>query len=106
MTLVTCDTSVPLSVDNNPSAHTDFVLFLPAVNYTKGLTFVITDAAGRIYEQATPGAFTIEAGVVKPMELLPITLYYGKVNCYRTASAGTLEIDVTPYLFIGRRLYL
>ena len=95
--LVTCDTSVPLSADNNPSAHTDFVLFLPAVNYTKGLTFVITDAAGRIYEQATPGAFTIEAGVVKPMELLPITLYYGKVNCYRTASAGTLEIDVIPY---------
>ena len=95
--LVTCDTSIPLSADNNPSAHTDFVLFLPAVNYTKGLTFVITDAAGRIYEQATPGAFTIEAGVVKPMELLPITLYYGKVNCYRTASAGTLEIDVTPY---------
>lgn len=104
--LVTCDTSVPLSADNNPSAHTDFVLFLPAVNYTKGLTFVITDAAGRIYEQATPGAFTIEAGVVKPMELLPVTLYYGKANCYRTASAGTLEIDVTPYLFIGRRLYL
>lgn len=95
--LVTCDTSVPLSADNNPSAHTDFVLFLPAVNYTKGLTFVITDAAGRIYEQATPGAFTIEAGVVKPMELLPVTLYYGKANCYRTASAGTLEIDVTPY---------
>lgn len=95
--LVTCDTSVPLSTDNNPSAHTDFVLFLPAVNYTKGLTFVITDAAGRIYEQATPGAFTIEAGVVKPMELLPVTLYYGKANCYRTASAGTLEIDVTPY---------
>ena len=95
--LVTCDTSVPLSTDNNPSAHTDFVLFLPAVNYTKGLTFVITDAAGRIYEQATPGAFTIEAGVVKPMELLPVTLYYGKANCYRTASAGTLEIDATPY---------
>ena len=61
------------------------------------MTFVITDAAGRIYEQATPGAFTIEAGVVKPMELLPVTLYYGKANCYRTASAGTLEIDVTPY---------
>lgn len=31
------------------------------------------------------------------MELLPVTLYYGKANCYRTASAGTLEIDVTPY---------
>lgn len=95
--LITCDTSVPLSADNNPSGHTDFVLFLPAVNYTKGLTFVITDAAGRIYEQVTPGAFAIEAGVVKPMKLLPVTLYYGKANCYCTASAGMLEIDVTPY---------
>lgn len=95
--LVTCDTDVPLSADNNPSAHTDFVIFLPAANYAQGLTFVITDAAGRVYEQKTPGAFTIEAGVVKPMGLLPVTLYYGKANSYRTASAGTLEIDVTPY---------
>lgn len=95
--LVTCDTDVSLSADNNPSAHTDFVVFLPAVNYAKGLTFVITDAAGRVYEQTTPGAFTIESGVVKAMELLPVTLYYGTANCYRTASAGTLDIDITPY---------
>lgn len=29
--------------------------------------------------------------------IIAVTLYYGKANCYRTASAGTLEIDVTPY---------
>lgn len=100
--LVACDAAVPLSADNNPSAHTDFVVFLPAVNYAKGLTFVISDADGRVYEQATPDAFTIEAGVVKAMELLPVTLYYGKANCYRTASAGTLDIDVTPYYSMAK----
>lgn len=95
--LVTCETVVSLSADNNPSSHTDFVVFLPAATYVQGLTFVITDAVGRVFEQVTSGAFTVESGIVKPMELLPVTLYYGTANCYRTESAGTLEIDATPY---------
>jgi hypothetical protein len=89
--------AVKLGTDNDPAAHQDFVVFLPAVKYDKGLTFTITDTAGRVYTRSTNADFTVEAGIVKTMQMLPITLYYGKANCYLASAAGTLSIDVAPY---------
>jgi hypothetical protein len=93
----TPESSVKLGTDNDASTHEDFVVFVPATKYDKGLTFTITDTAGRVYTRSTSTDFTIEAGIIKTMSMLPITLYYGKANCYRASAAGTLSIDVTPY---------
>jgi hypothetical protein len=37
------------------------------------------------------------------MALLPITLYYGTANCYLTASAGTIDVDITPYYTLSQQ---
>lgn len=94
---VNCSTPVSIAENNNPSAHTDFVVFLPASTYEKGLTVKVTDSEGRIYTQSTEENLEVEPGVVTPMELLPITLYYGTANCYLTNKAGTVDVDITPY---------
>lgn len=89
--------AVKLGVDNSATSHQNFVVFLPATKYDKGLTFTITDTAGRVYTRSTNADFTVESGVIKTMQMLPITLYYGKANCYLTSTAGALSIDATPY---------
>ncbi len=73
-----------------------FVVFLPAGRYA-GFRFAVTDTDGRRYETETRQPVTVEAGVVTPLSPLPLTLYYGTANCYRTAGSGTVEIDATPY---------
>ncbi len=75
-----------------------FIIFLPAGNYTNGLTFIITDTEGQTYTVSTNKAVTVSAGVVTPFAPLQLTRYYGKANCYSVAPvAGTTEIDITPY---------
>lgn len=78
-------------------ASKGFVVFLPAATYEKGLMFTITDSEGRVYTKGTTQAVTIAAGTVTPLSTLPMTIYYGKENCYRVSTATTIDVDITPY---------
>lgn len=74
-----------------------FIAFLPAGKYSKGFTFTITDTDGMVYTKSAEGEINLTAGVVTPLKPLLLTVYYGKANCVRTATAGDLTIDATPY---------
>jgi hypothetical protein len=46
----------------------------------------------------TTKAITVNPGKVKKLAELPLTIYYGKTNCYRVAPGTTsLDIDATPF---------
>ena len=73
-----------------------FIAYIPAGTYD-GLTITAIDASDRKFP-VTTGAVTVNAGVVKKLSQLPLTIYYGKANCYRVAPGTTsLEIDATPF---------
>jgi len=73
-----------------------FIAYIPAGTY-EGLTITAIDASDRKFP-VTTGAVTVNAGVVKKLSQLPLTIYYGKANCYRVAPGTTsLEIDATPF---------
>ena len=73
-----------------------FIAYIPAGTY-EGLTITAIDISERKFP-VTTGAVTINAGVVKKLSQLPLTVYYGKTNCYRVAPGTTsLEIDATPF---------
>lgn len=97
---VECGEGVDISSDGDLSKGTGFVVFLPAATY-EGFRFTVTDTEGCCYEVETKQAVSVTAGVVTPLQTLPLTRYYGTANCYRTAGAGTVEIDVTPYYTFG-----
>ena len=99
---VDCGEGVDISSGGDLARNTGFVLFLPAATY-EGLDFVITDTEGRCYEIATRQSVVVTAGVVTPLQPLPLTLYYGTANCFRTTGAGSVEIDVTPYYTFDER---
>lgn len=97
--------SVTLTFENGVSigtgGHRDqsqgFIAFLPAGKYSKGFTFTITDTDGMVYTKSADGEISIEPGVVSPLKSLLLTVYYGKANCARTAAAGEVTLDITPY---------
>ena len=93
---VNCGDGANISSGGDLSKNAGFILFLPAATYD-GLEFVLTDTEGRCYEIATRQSVTVTAGVVTPLQALPLTIYYGSSNCYWTSGAGSVEIDVTPY---------
>ncbi len=99
------ENSVTLTFENGVSigtgGHRDqaqsFIAFLPAGKYSKGFTFTVTDTDGKVYTKSADGEITLVPGVVTPLKALPLTVYYGKANCVRTATAGEVTIDITPY---------
>ena len=95
---VDCGSGANISSNGDLSKPDGFLVFLPAGTYAQGFSFRITDTEGCRYEIETAQAVTVTAGVVTPLQSLPLTRYYGSANCYRTdASAQTLSIDATPY---------
>ena len=95
---VDCGSGANISSNGDLSKPDGFLVFLPAGIYAQGFSFRITDTEGCRYEIETAQAVTVTAGVVTPLQSLPLTRYYGSANCYRTdASAQTLSIDATPY---------
>ena len=72
-------------------------MFLPATTQAKGLKLQVVDTGNRVYEQTLSNSFTVDAGVIKKIDVMPLTLYYGIANCYQTAAAGILEINASPY---------
>lgn len=73
--------------------------YVPAGTYSGGLTVDFTDSDGRIISVDRPGEVVVEAGETSIVELpaAPVSIYYGKTNCYRTDAAGTIAVDITPY---------
>lgn len=95
---VDCGDGANISSGGNLTKGTGFIVFLPAGTYADGFRFSATDTEGRLFEVETRQSVTVTAGTVTPLKTLPVTLYYGTANCYRTApQAGTIEIDATPY---------
>ncbi len=73
-----------------------FIAYIPAGTY-EGLTITAIDVSDRKFP-VTTGAVTVTAGKVKKLSQLPLTIYYGKTNCYRVAPGTTsLDIDATPF---------
>ena len=73
-----------------------FVAYLPAGEY-QGLVITAIDNMGRKFPVTTQ-AITINAGKVKKLAELPLTIWYGTTNCYVVApGTNTVEIDATPY---------
>ena len=97
--------AVTVSIDGGMSIGTaghrdeakDFIAFIPAGKYAKGFTFTVTDINGMTYTKSTEKEISVEPGVVTPLKSLLLTLYFGKANCIRTASAGDITFDITPY---------
>jgi len=97
--------AVTLNFENGVSigtgGHRDqaqsFIAFLPAGKYSKGFTFTITGTDGMVYTKSADGEISIAPGVVTPLKSLLLTVYYGKANCIRTATAGEVTLDITPY---------
>ena len=81
-----------------PLAQADTILFyLPVGMYENGFEFTLTDNSGREYKLASGGNIEIGPGANTCLAPVPLTIYYGKCNCYRTAAAGNVEIDITPF---------
>ena len=100
---VDCRSGANISSNGDLSKPDGFLIFLPAGTYAQGFSFRITDTDGCRYEIETAQAVTVTAGVVTPLQSLPLTRYYGTANCYRAdASAQTLSIDATPYYTFSR----
>ena len=100
---VDCGSGANISSNGDLSKPDGFLIFLPAGTYAQGFSFRITDTDGCRYEIETAQAVTVTAGVVTPLQSLPLTRYYGTANCYRAdASAQTLSIDATPYYTFSR----
>ena len=83
---------------NKPLSEAVNILFyLPIGSYAKGFDITLTDTQGRAYTLPTGENVTIEPGETTAVAAVPLTLYYGTANCYRTAEAGTVKVDITPY---------
>lgn len=84
------------------SSSSGFIIFVPAGTYASGFTFDITDTDGGVYSVSTSQPVTVAAGVVTPLAPVPVSIYYGLANSYRVATAGDVEIDITPYYTLSR----
>lgn len=73
-----------------------FIAYIPAGDY-EGLVITAIDNSGRMFPVTTK-AITVNPGKVKKLAELPLTIYYGKTNCYQVAPGTTsVTIDATPY---------
>lgn len=74
----------------------DFVAYLPAGEYSQGITITIIDNLGRMFPLST-GSITINAGKVKKLPDVNLTISYGSANCV-VVDPGTMSvrIDATP----------
>ena len=80
----------------------EFSVLVPCGDYPSGLEVSLTDTKGRSYTFET-GALTVSEGVLTPMPYMPLTTYYGSVNCVRVAPQTTsVQVDVTPYYTIDK----
>lgn len=73
-----------------------FIAYIPAGEYA-GLVITPIDNMGRKFP-VTTGAITVNAGKVKQLPELPLTIWYGTTNCYAVAPGATsVVIDATPF---------
>ena len=73
-----------------------FIAYIPEGTYD-GLVITPIDNMGRKFP-VTTSAITINAGKVKQLPELPLTIWYGTANCYVVEPGATsVEIDATPY---------
>lgn len=73
-----------------------FIAYVPAGEYA-GLVITPIDNMGRKFP-VTTGAITVNAGKVKQLPELPLTIWYGTTNCYAVAPGATsVVIDATPF---------
>lgn len=91
------DTELTFKCSNTSiTSKKGFVAYLPAGEYP-GLTITAIDNLGRKFPVTTQG-MTINAGVVKKLAELPLTIWYGNTNCIVVAPGTTsVEIDATPH---------
>lgn len=94
---VSIDGGISIGTAGHRDEAKDFIAFIPAGKYSKGFTFTVTDTYGMTYTKSAAQEITIAPGVVTPLKSLLLTLYFGKANCIRTASAGDITLDITPY---------
>ena len=90
----------PVQIDSAMAKAPKIIFYVPEGTYSQGFDFKLTDTEGRImtieHHASTVVTAGEEASVVVP--LAPVTIYYGKSNCYRSdAVAGNVVIDITPY---------
>ena len=80
-------------------AAAEFSVMMTAAEYEKGLTLKITDDKDRCFKYVCDRMVIVESEETVSLGALPVTLYYGSANSVLTpASAGTVEIDVTPHV--------
>ena len=91
------DTELTFKCNNTTfTSKKGFVAYLPAGEYP-GLTITAIDNLGRKFPVTTK-AMTINAGRVKKLAELPLTIWYGNTNCIVVAPGTTsVEIDATPH---------
>lgn len=91
------DTELTFKCSNTTfTSKKGFVAYLPAGEYP-GLTITAIDNLGRKFPVTTQ-AMTINAGLVKKLAELPLTIWYGNTNCIVVAPGTTsVEIDATPH---------
>ena len=91
------DTELTFKCSNtNITSKKGFVAYLPAGEYP-GLVITAIDNLGRKFPVTTK-AMTINAGLVKKLAELPLTIWYGNTNCIVVAPGTTsVEIDATPH---------
>jgi hypothetical protein len=91
------DTELTFKCDNTSiTSKKGFVAYLPAGEYP-GLVITAIDNLGRKFP-VTTNAMTINAGLVKKLAELPLTIWYGNTNCIVVAPGTTsVEIDATPH---------
>ena len=91
------DTELTFTCSNTTfTSKKGFIAYLPAGEYP-GLTITAIDNLGRKFPVTTQ-AMTINAGRVKKLAELPLTIWYGNTNCIVVAPGTTsVEIDATPH---------
>ena len=81
--------------DTDITSKKGFIAYIPAGEYA-GLVITPIDNMGRKFP-VTTGAITVNAGKVKQLPELPLTIWYGNANCYNVAPGQTsVDIDITP----------
>lgn len=81
--------------DTDITSKKGFIAYIPAGEYA-GLVITPIDNMGRKFP-VTTGAITVNAGKVKQLPELPLTIWYGSANCYNVAPGQTsVDIDITP----------
>lgn len=81
--------------DTDITSKKGFIAYIPAGEYA-GLVITPIDHLGRKFP-VTTGAITVNAGKVKQLPELPLTIWYGSANCYNVAPGQTsIDIDITP----------